>query len=438
MAAGRQPVAKTVEASRLLGARETGARESLPPRFFPQNARGEQTIGRERAHGRALARKGDRNGWAPAQPASIAAEVLLPSDDRFYARVFALAAAVVLGYLAFRISEPFLAPALWSALLAFILFPANRRLRARFRGRKLAAALLTVVVLLAFVVPAVLAGYAFVDQAVSLGRQLSGAASRYRITGVEDVLRLPIVGKLVAWAQAHFDLDPERVQSELADLLHGVVAWVVARGQQAILGAFGLVAGVGLMLFLLFFFFRDGDDVARRLLFLVPLDDRRKRRLVTHLSDVTAAVVKGTVLTAIAQGILVGIGFWIVRLPSPVVFGVLTAIASFVPFVGTAIVLAPAVLYLATLGVWWKTIFLLIWGVVVAGSADNVLRPLLISGRAEIGTVAAFVGAVGGLATFGLVGLFVGPVVVALTIALIQFAEEARAPGATPAPGDAG
>ncbi len=133
-----------------------------------------------------------------------------------------------------------------------------------------------------------------------------------------------------------------------------------------------------------------------------------------------------------------GIGFWIVRLPSPVVFGVLTAIASFVPLVGTALVLAPAILYLASLGVWWKTIFLLIWGVVVAGSADNVLRPLLISGRAEIGTVAAFVGAVGGLATFGLVGLFVGPVVVALTIALIQFAEEAPAPGTTAAPGDAG
>jgi predicted PurR-regulated permease PerM len=372
------------------------------------------------------------------QPASIAAEVLLASDDRFYARVFALAAAAVLGYLAFRISEPFLAPALWAALLAFILFPANRRLRARFGGRKLAATLLTAVVLLAFVVPAVLAGFAFVDQAVSLGRQLSEAASRYRITGVEDLLRLPVVGRLVAWAQAHFDLDPKRLQSELVDLLHGVVAWTVARGQQAIVGAFGLVAGVALMLFLLFFFFRDGDDTARRLLALVPLDERRKRRLVTHLSDVTSAVVKGTILTAVAQGVLVGIGFWIVRLPSPVVFGVLTAIASFVPLVGTALVLAPAILYLATLGVWWKTIFLLIWGVLVAGGADNVLRPLLISGRAEIGTVAAFVGAVGGLATFGLVGLFLGPVVVALTIALIQFAEEARAPGATAAPGDAG
>ena len=103
-------------------------------------------------------------------------------------------------------------------------------------------------------------------------------------------------------------------------------------------------------------------------------------------------------------------------------------------------VIAPAVLYLAMQGVWWKTIFLLVWGIVVVGSADNVLRPLLISGRAEIGTVAAFVGAVGGLSTFGLVGLFLGPVIVALAIALVQFAEEARTPAAAAEPrrGDAG
>ena len=292
--------------------------------------------------------------------------------------------------------------------------------------------------LLGLVLPAVLAGYAFADQAVSLGRELSAAAARYRITGVEDLLRLPVVGRAIGWAQAHLDVDPARVQDGLVDVLHQIVAWVVAHGQQAILGAFGLLAGVVLMLFLLFFFFRDGDEAFGRLLHLVPLDDRRKRRLVTHLADVTSAVVKGTILTAVAQGVLVGIGFAIVRLPSPVVFGVLTAIASFVPLVGTALVIAPAVLYLATLGVWWKTIFLLIWGVLVVGSADNLLRPLLISGRAEIGTVAAFVGAVGGLSTFGLVGLFLGPVIVALAIALIQFAEEARTPTPSAAPASRG
>jgi predicted PurR-regulated permease PerM len=306
-----------------------------------------------------------------------------------------------------------------------MLFPANRKLRARLRGRRgLAASLMTAIVFLALVAPAVLLGYAFFDQAVELGHRLTDSAGQYRISGVEDLLRIPIVGKGIRWAQEHLGLDPVRLQTWLVNALRDVVAWVFARARSALAGAFGFVAGVALVLFLLFFFFREGDGSMQRVWRLVPLDAARKQKLARHLAEVTRAVFLGTVVTALVQGLLVGIGFRIVGLPSPVVFGALTAVASFVPIVGTSLVIVPAVVYLATLGVWWKTIFLLVWGVAVAGSADNVLRPLLISGRAEIGTLAAFVGAVGGLTAFGLVGLFLGPVIVALALALIELAEE--------------
>ena len=368
---------------------------------------------------------------SPDPDGSIRRRGRLGSDDSFYRRVFGLVAAAALAYFTVRMLEPFLAPALWAALLAFVLFPLNRRLRARLGGRRgVAATLLTLAVLLGLVVPALAVGYAFLDQAVALGQDLSGAASRYRISGVEDLLRLPVFGRVIGWAEARFGLDPARFQGWIIDALRGVIAWLVGHGRQAVAGVFGLFAGLVLTLFLLFFFFRDGDRTIQRLLPLVPLTPGRLERLTRRLSDVARAVVNGTILTAVAQGTLVAVGFWIVRLPSPIVFGGLTAIASFVPIVGTALVLGPAVIYLAIAGVWWKTIFLLVWGVVVAGSADNVLRPLLISGRAEIGTLAAFIGAVGGLAAFGLVGLFLGPVILSLTIALIDFAVEARAEAA--------
>jgi predicted PurR-regulated permease PerM len=263
---------------------------------------------------------------------------------------------------------------------------------------------------------------------VELGHRLTATASQYQISGVEDLLRIPIVGKGIAWAQQHFGLDPARVQTWIVNALRDVVAWVFGRARSALAGAFGFVAGIALVLFLLFFFFRDGDRDMERLWRLIPLDAARKQRLARHLADVTRAVFLGTVVTALVQGLLVGIGFRIVNLPSPVVFGALTAVASFVPIVGTAIVLVPAIAYLATLGIWWKTIFLLVWGVAIAGSADNFLRPLLISGRSEIGTLAAFVGAVGGLTAFGLVGLFLGPVIVALALALVELAEEWSSP----------
>jgi predicted PurR-regulated permease PerM len=152
---------------------------------------------------------------------------------------------------------------------------------------------------------------------------------------------------------------------------------------------------------------------------------------------VTHAVVLGTLLTAVAQGVLMGVGFAIVGLPSPVVFGVLTAIASLVPFVGTALVWAPAVVVLFAQDRLGAALFLVIWSVVLVGMADNILRPLVVSGRARISTLPVFLGLMGGLSAFGAIGMVLGPVIVALVIALLRFAEEswpAEEPAAGPAP----
>lgn len=283
---------------------------------------------------------------------------------------------------------------------------------------------------LGIVVPAALVGVAFARQGVELGHQLSATAGKYRIEGIQDVLRLPAVGKAADWLESRLQVDPVRVQEWVVKATASVTQFLLSHGRDVLFGAFGLFANLTVMLFTLFFCFRDGDDVAARLVRLLPIESARKQRLVGHIKGVTEAVVLGTIITALVQGALVAVAFWITGLPSPVVFGVLTAIASFVPLVGTAIVIAPATIYLAaTEGIWWKAVFMAVWGVVVAGSADNVLKPLLISGRAEIGTLPVFFGVIGGLAAFGMVGLFVGPVIVALGLVLIQFAEETAGAG---------
>jgi predicted PurR-regulated permease PerM len=181
------------------------------------------------------------------------------------------------------------------------------------------------------------------------------------------------------------------------------------------------------VLFLLFFFLRDGKEMVRRTMLLVPMDDDRKSALLDHLSAVTRALVLGMLLTAVAQGALLGLGFAIVGLPSPVVFGVLTALSSAVPLVGTALVWAPAVIVLLVQGRTWAALFLIIWSLGLVTSVDNFIRPLVVSGRAGLPTFAVFLGLIGGLAAFGAIGMFLGPVIVALTIALLRFAEESVA-----------
>jgi predicted PurR-regulated permease PerM len=212
-----------------------------------------------------------------------------------------------------------------------------------------------------------------------------------------------------------------------------VLEFALSRSRFVFLGAVGVIVGLTLMLFILYFFFRDGEEMAARGLHLVPLDARHKERLVAHLSEVTRAVVYGTLLTALVQGALVGLAFVIARLPSPIVFGTIAAVASLIPVVGTGLVVAPAAFVLAVQGRWVSAIFMAAWGILLVGSADNFLRPLFISGRAEISTLPVFFGVIGGVAAFGPIGLFLGPVVVALALALIRFAEEARSGELPPA-----
>jgi len=116
-----------------------------------------------------------------------------------------------------------------------------------------------------------------------------------------------------------------------------------------------------------------------------------------------------------------------VRLPSPVVFGVLAAVAALLPLVGTALIWLPAAGVLVAQGRLGAALFLAIWGVAVVSSVDNFLRPLLISGRAQISTLPVFLGLLGGISAFGPIGIVLGPVVVALALALLRFAEEAVA-----------
>ena len=369
-------------------------------------------------------------------------------QERFATRVVALAAFAVLAYVLYLIFRPFIGAIVWALLIAYLLFPAAVRLRGRCKGRKgLAAAILTVTVIVAFGLPAAVLAATFAGQAVELVQKLSRLAAEYQIQAPGDLVRLPVVGRAVEWLDAMLPVSASQIQTWSVLALQNILQFLLSHSGAWVAGAFGIFGNVALMLFVLFFFFRDGDEMAARVVRLAPMDPKKKERLLRHLGDVTRAVVFGTLVTALAQGTLIGIAFWITGLPSPVVFGGLAFISSFIPFVGTSLVVVPAVLVLLAQGVAWKWIFMLLWGVLVAGSADNVLRPALVSGRAEIGTLTAFFGVVGGLGAFGFIGLFLGPVVLALVLALIQFAEESQAieparaapgpPGASGTPGAA-
>jgi predicted PurR-regulated permease PerM len=352
-----------------------------------------------------------------------------PLDGGFYARVFALATAGLLGVTLFWMVQPFVGPLLWAFLLAFMLAPANEALGRAMRGRRgLAALTITLASLLLVLLPAVLLAVAFADQAGDLVAQLQSLAERHHVSGLGDLFRVPLLQGAIARVSIYVPVTADQVQSWLVQSGQGALRTVVLAGGTLFAGALGAVFGFLLTLFLLFFFLRDGETMVQRAVRLVPMGPGRKGLLVGHLSAVTRAVVLGTLLTAVVQGTLLGIGFAILGLPSPVVFGVLTAVVSLVPLVGTALVWVPTVIVLFAQGRPGAAVFLLLWSVLLVGTMDNVLKPLVVSGRASIATLPIFLGLMGGLSAFGAIGMVLGPVIVALVIALFRFAEESRPP----------
>jgi len=348
----------------------------------------------------------------------------MPAESTFYPRVFALAVAALLGGLLVLIFNPFLAAMSWAAFLAFVLHPVNLKLRRRLRGGGRAAGVLTVLTPITILLPLSALSIEFVAQISSLLQKLEQAARDLDIKSLADLERFSFIARADAWVQAHSGISASQIRS-----------WVIAGGQEVLqrvagrsgsffLGALGSVIGFSIMLSLLFFFLRDGDGMWARARMLIPLDQARKDRLFHQLSDVARAIVFGTSMTAAIQGLLIGIGFAIAGLPSPVVFGVLAALLSMLPVGGASFVWVPAVGWLCYQGRWGFAIFMLTWGLMLVG-LESLLRPMLISGRARISALVIFVGVLGGIPAFGTIGIIVGPVVLSLVLALIEFAEEA-------------
>jgi predicted PurR-regulated permease PerM len=331
---------------------------------------------------------------------------------------FSIAAGAVLAYLLWRVFEPFLAPIAWAAVLAILLMPLYRRARRRLRRPNLAALALTTFTIFVVVLPAVALAGALFRQGAHLSSLAGDWLNAHRVSSAGDVFRIPAIERIVARITDVVPVTSDDLRAWIESGLKTLASRAAAIAPNLAVGFLGLLASFFIMIFTLFFFFRDGDALWRHLLAAIPTEPGRTAELVHRLDAVLHAILLGTLLTALLQGVLGAVGFAIFGLPSPVVFGAIMAFLSLLPVGGTALVWVPAGVVLLAQGAVGRGLGILVWGTLIVGLADNWFKPMIISGRSEMNTLPVFFGVMGGLAAFGFLGLFLGPIVVALGIAV--------------------
>lgn len=356
-------------------------------------------------------------------------------DRKVFWALVAYTVVLLCVYLLYLLLAPFGTAIVWAAIVGIATFPLYERLRGRFRGRDgTASAVMTLLVLLVLVLPAVGLVVLLAGEAADTYRVLEAAAQSGKVPGVDAVRAHPYLGPIVG-----------RGESLLRGWNIDIAADLLPAAKQAISSLLGFASGIlknvfislfnlVLMLVILFFVYRDGHRLQDEFWAVIPLPAEDKATLKENLSRVLTAGVIGILGTCLVQGLLGGIGFWIGGLPSPVLFGSLMAIAALVPFVGTALFWLPGGVYLLLAGKTAKGIFLLIWGVLVVGSADNLIRPLLIGGKAELPVSLMALGAIGGFAAFGLMGVVIGPVLLSLSLVFFAMYKARAHPSAESGP----
>jgi predicted PurR-regulated permease PerM len=178
----------------------------------------------------------------------------------------------------------------------------------------------------------------------------------------------------------------------------------------------------------LYFLLRHGEDWIGRLAVVIPLDPGVTASLFKTVRDSVIANVNGVLAVAAGQGLLLGLGFWFVGVRSPVLWGAVGGLASIIPVVGSPLVWVPVVIAFVFMGSYWKALLLGLWGALVVGSVDNVLRPFVVRARDKQHPMLIALAAIGGTYAFGVLGILLGPLVVSLVAALLKEIQELASP----------
>lgn len=352
-----------------------------------------------------------------------------------YRRTIAIIAVTIVLVLAFLIIRPFLIAIISAMVLAYLFYPVYKWLAHHIPRplpkEPLASALTCLLIILIVVIPLVAittvltaelrSGYVYLQEVVNLPgygidlQSISGArAPAY--PGIPS-FGVPFIDNL--------GLNISQLRDPIINFAGQVINWI----QGILVKIPTLVFSIFITIFSVYFFLKSANNMMRFITNSFPLPRGKYKEIFTRFDDLSRGMINGQIVVGMIQGVLAWAGFIILGVPSPVLWGVLTAMISVIPLLGAALVWFPIAVYLVVIGLvagagWWKGVALLVYGSLVISTIDNVLKPKIVGERARIHPLVIFFGILGGIQLIGIPGILIGPLVLTLLDVVLEIFRE--------------
>ena len=334
-------------------------------------------------------------------------------------QILTLGLTLVIGYLLYFIMAPFLTPIFWAIILSILFYPFYHWLKERLRLADSVVSFLTCTVIILFLtIPVTLLAVSLVDEM----RDIYVWAEAYAKQSQQNFHSSPyfllpyiksIIGKYV-------DMDSFDIKDILLKGTKEAAGFLAQNIGGVVTNFTNFILNLVLTFFAMYYFFKDGARFMEYAKELLPLSKDDKEMIFNKNKKIIYATLYGGLLVAIVQGTVGGLSFWALGIPSPIFWGTIMTLMAFLPMVGPPVVWLPAAIYLFVKAFYIKALILVIIGTFVIGLIDNLLRPLIVSGKTNIHPLLLLFSILGALKAMGFIGIIAGPIILSLSLTVID------------------
>ncbi len=334
-----------------------------------------------------------------------------------FAKPFLISLVLITLVACYFVFRPFLIEIIIAAILVTIFYKPYLNLSKFLKGKRNLAALLMCLLLVAVLILPTVKGLIYAGN--KSVEAYSGAVSYFSNHSASDLLQTPLAGKLHL---TDFDLSNLN-KGTFSDILLGFFEkssnWLISGATSTLIQTTNFIASLFVIIITMFFFFVDGKKMLEGLMRLSPLPDKYDREIFQKFKEVSYTTMISTFVVAIAQGVVGAIGFAVVGFPA-FLAGVLVALLSLLPYLGSMLFYIPVGLYYLLMGEIWQGAFVLAWGFLIIGTIDNVIRAWMLKGKAQINPIFVVFSVLGGIMLFGFWGVVLGPLIVSIAATILH------------------